>query len=108
MTDGISTLSTITTIPKQTLEKLFEKLSWVICDSVEVSCMSNEDFARIDIGIGYIDINVTENELEYRFIPSKKLESDILNTVQNKKNPLVNNIEESLIKRIINAYKDFF
>ena len=46
--------------------------------------------------------------VQYRFIPSKKLEDGIKDTIINKENPLVNNVEEALVKRVVNAYKDFF
>lgn len=108
MRDSLHDLSTITTIPYQTLQKLFEKLSWVICDAVQDSLMNKEDFASIDIGIGTVDISVSNDTVEYRFVPSKSLESSVIQTVEDKSNPLVKNIESSLVKRIVNTYKDLF
>ena len=108
MRDGLKDLSTITTIPYHTLQKLFEKFSWVICDSVQESCMNKQDYASIDIGIGTIDIAVVNDSVQYRFIPSSKLEESVKDTIINKHNPLVSNVEEALVKRVVNAYKDFF
>ena len=108
MRDGLKDLSTITTIPYHTLQKLFDKFSWIICDSVEESCMNNQEYASIDIGIGTIDIAVIDNSVQYRFVPSSKLEENIRSTIEDKKNPLVVATEEALVKRIIHAYKDFF
>ena len=65
MRDGLKDLSTITTIPYHTLQKLFEKFSWVICDSVQESCMNKQDYASIDIGIGSIDIAVDNDSVQF-------------------------------------------
>lgn len=108
MRDGLKDLSTITTIPYHTLQKLFEKFLWIICDSIEESCRSKQDYASIDIGIGTIDIAFDDDTVQYRFIPSRNLDDSIKDTIVNKNNPLVNNVEEALVKRIVNAYKDFF
>ena len=108
MRDGLKDLSTITTIPYHTLQKLFEKFSWVICDSVEESCMNNQEYASIDIGIGNIDIAVVDNSIQYRFIPSGKLEDNVRDTIEKKQNPLTKEVEATLVKRIVNTYKDLF
>lgn len=108
MRNGIRDLSTITTIPYNTLQKLSNELSWIICDSVEESCMNKQEYASIDIGIGQLDIAVIDDSIQYRFIPSQKLEQSVIDTVEEKKNPLVSNIEETVVKRIMNAYKDLF
>lgn len=108
MTNGLENLSTITTIPYHTLQKLFNELSWIICDSLEESCINNQEYASIDIGIGTIDIAVVDDSVQYRFVPSSKLEDSVRETIENKKSPLVSNIEKSIVKRIVNTYKDLF
>lgn len=108
MRDALKDLQTITTIPYKTLKDLFDKFQWVLCDEIETSHNKGEEFASIDIGIGEIDVCVDNDELKFRFIPSSKFEDNIKETIKSSKNPLVLNIEESLVKRIINTYKDFF
>ena len=68
----------------------------------------NSDYYSVDIGIGELDIYVGEEEVSYRFIPSDNLSKSIIETVTEGKNPLTKNIEEAVVKKIINAYKDFF
>lgn len=53
-------------------------------------------------------INLKNNEIKYKFIPSQKLEKTIINTVLNEKNSLILNIEDSLISKLTNVYKNFF
>ena len=108
MRDGVKDLSTISTIPYHTLEKLFDRFMWVICDTIEESSISHEDYAQVDIGIGRIDINIADNEIQYRFVPSKKLDDYVRDTIINGKNPLIKNLEEGIATRVVNAYKDLF
>ena len=108
MRNALKDLNTITTIPYQTLQKLFDKLSWVICDAVSNVKDDNSDYYSVDIGIGELDIYVGEEEVSYRFIPSDNLSKSIIETVTEGNNPLTKNIEEAVVQKIINAYKDFF
>lgn len=108
MRNALKDLSTITTIPYQTLQKLFDKLSWVICDAVSNVKENNSDYYSIDVGIGELDIYVGQEEVSYRFIPSDTLSKSINETVNEGNNPLTKNIEEAVVKKIVNAYKDFF
>lgn len=46
--------------------------------------------------------------MKFRFIPSKDLEKSVTNTVITEKNELIVELEESLVNKITNLYKDFF
>lgn len=104
--NSLNDLSVITTIPAATLVRLFDKLSWIICNDIEESLLNSETISELDIGIGKLVFSIEDNSLEYKFIPSMKLEQNIVKTIKEKKNPLVNNLEESIADRIINTYKD--
>ena len=66
----------------------------------------SQDTTIIDIGIGQLCVQVVDNGIQYKFIPSAKLEKYMIDTILNKKNPLVNTIESTLVNRIVRAYKD--
>ena len=100
-------LSNLTTIPTSALSKLSDKSVFCICNDVEESILKEENVADIDLGIGTLQILVDGNDLKYRFIPSKTLDINVKNTVINKKNPLTATVEESLVKRILNTYKNY-
>ena len=100
-------LSNLTTIPTSALSKLSDKSVFCICNDVEESLLKEENVADIDLGIGTLQILVDGNDLKYRFIPSKTLDINVKNTVINKKNPLTAAVEESLVKRILNTYKNY-
>lgn len=102
----LNDLSIITTIPQATLVKLMDKLNWCICNSVEESILKSETITEIDLGLGKLILSVENNFLEYKFIPSIKLESNIIKTIKEKKNPLIHQLESSLADRIVNTYKD--
>lgn len=107
MTDLIKDISTITTIPVLTLEKLIDRAQWIICDSIENSLQNKENVVEIDIGLGKLIIKVETDNVFYKFIPSNSFEKDIIDTVVNKKNPLQINAEESLGKKFATIYKEF-
>lgn len=107
-TDALKNLNTITTIPTQTIRKLFDKLSWVSCEAVEESVLSGDNFAEIDIGIGVVIIQITDDEILYKFVPNRSFESNIRETVVNKKNPMVDILEKTFAERFIKTYKDLF
>lgn len=101
-------LSTITTIQVATLNKLLQKVSWIITDAVESAVANNEDHLDIDIGIGTIKIKFDNKNVRYRFVPKPTLENAISKTVVTEQNPLEIALEKSLADKMVNVYKDFF
>lgn len=59
-----------------------------------------------DIGIGTLLVEVVENQIQYKFIPTQKFERGLVESIVNKKNPLVVKLEESFANRIVKTYKD--
>lgn len=102
----INDLATITTIPPNSLQRLKEKEIYIICNDVEESTLQNKNITEINIGIGTLIIEVKDNSINYKFIPSSKLEKNLISTIINKKNPLTYAMEESLANRIVKTYKD--
>lgn len=101
-------LSILTTIPKNTLDNLVDKSLWCICHTVEENLINHNEITEINIGLGTLLIKVEEGSIRYKFIPSPKLEESVRDTVVNKENPLIANVESTLASRIVNTYKDLF
>lgn len=101
-------LSSLTTINESVFTKLINKVEWCISDCVEKSILNGDSLANIDLDIGNLLISFDNNQIKYKFIPSQKLEKAITNTVVNERNDLVLNIEESLVSKLVNTYKNFF
>ena len=106
--DIVKDLSTITTIPVRTLDKLISQSDWCICNAIEETILSGNDTVCVDIGIGLIYMSINNNEVQYKFVPSSKLEKYVVDTVVNAKNPLTINLESTFINRILKTYKDMF
>lgn len=104
----IKDLNILTTIPTASLDKLEDKVIWLICDNLTESIIKKEKIAEIDIAIGKLIIKIDEENIKYKFIPYKKLEENIKSVVVNGKNPLEIVIEENLSTKFINTYKDLF
>ena len=102
----INDLAILTTIPVNSLQKLKEKELYIICNDVEESLLQNKRITEINIGWGTLIIEVEENSINYKFVPSSKLEKNLISTIINKKNPLTNAIEDALANRIVKTYKD--
>lgn len=100
-------LSILTTINEATLGKFTDKIEWCISDAVEKSIYQRDVEADIDVGIGHLIINFDNNQIKYRFVPSEHLENTIVDTVVNETNGLVVTLENSLIQKMTNVYKDF-
>lgn len=104
----IKDLNILTTIPTASLDRLEDKVIWLICDNLTESIIKKEKIAEIDIAIGKLIIKIDEENIKYKFIPYKKLEENIKSVVVNGKNPLETVIEENLSTKFINTYKDLF
>lgn len=108
MIDLKNDLSTLTTISESTFSKLINKVEWCISDGVEKAIIEDKNELAVDIGIGILLINFTNDEVKYKFKPSPRLEKVITNTIVNEMNDLVLNIENSLVTKLTNVYKNFF
>lgn len=101
-------LSTLTTINEQTFVKLSEKIIWCISNCIEEAIKNRENEVEIDTDLGVLVINIDNKNVKYRFVPNKKLENSISNTVINERNDLTVALEESLKTKLTTIYKDFF
>lgn len=101
-------LSTITTIQVTTLNKIIQKITWIIADAVENAVANKEDQVDIDIGIGIIKIKFDNQNVRYKFVPKQVLEETIAKTIVTEQNPLKIALETSLADKMVNVYKDFF
>ena len=109
MIDVLTKLSLLTTIDKKELIKLFEKINWCICDEIYNESLNGNYRYSFDLGFGNLSIDSsTGDSIRYKFTPSQELEKQIASTVINKQNPLTVKVEQSLIRKITETYKDLF
>lgn len=104
--DLMNDLSKLTTIPKNTLAKLSNIAQSIIASDVYTTMIkSKDDVAEINLGLGILYIGIKDN-IQYKFVPSGDLEVLLKDTINNRVDPLKVKIEETLVNRILNAYKD--
>lgn len=108
MEDLIKDVATLTTIPEKSLVKLVDKSYWCISNEVIESLKQGDTVTEIDIGIGILYIKVIDDTIQYKFIPSAKLNDTVKDTVINKRNILEDTLEKTLVNKIVDTYKDLF
>lgn len=104
--DLIDNLGSLTLIKSSILNKQVEISENCICDYILEAIENDEDIVSIDIGIGMLSINISDDEISYKFIPNRKLEKKILKTIETEESPLITQIEKKLNQRILNTYKE--
>lgn len=105
----VKDLSTLSTIPEKTLNKLTDKVIYCICDAVAEAMSENEYDDKsidVDIGIGKLSIGYIDDEVVYKFVPSESLETSVKQAVLNGRNLLEDTLEKSFIDKVTNVYKD--
>lgn len=106
--DIIEEVSLLTTIQKLSIDRLCKQIIKCICANICEAKMSNKDSLCLDIGIGNLYICITDNDVKYRFEPSSYLDSSIIDSILTGKNPVKEDIEESLLNKINMTYKELF
>lgn len=104
----VEDISNITTIPIASLNRLNDKISSCICNNVEEAMLEGKTVCENFVGFGLLVVSVENDSIQYKFIPTKKLEKALVDTVVNKKNPLTVKLEETFVNRITKTYKDMF
>ena len=106
MHDLIKDLNSLTLIKESILRSLSNIIEDSICQYILEAIELDEDIVKIDFGFGILSINISSDELEYKFVSSKKLEKKLIRSINTNTSPLVSNIEKKLNQRIINTYKE--
>lgn len=103
----LNDLQIFTGISLNSLNSLVDKSNKDICQCILESQLDNST-CQIDIGIGQLIIIEDNNELIFKFIPSNKLQSDIIKTLDTGVSPLQLEIEKSSTEKVIKIYKELF
>lgn len=101
-------ITTLTTIEDESLAKINNLISCCISDAVYESVLDDDAQVTIDLDFATLIISRSNNELRYKFVPSAKLEEDIVSAIKDKKNALDSIILEKLKNNLVSTYKDLF
>ena len=97
-------LATVTNSNKDVFNKLVKNSNFLICNYLEDTTLNNENLCTIDIGIGVLKIVIEEDTVRYSFIPSKELETEIINTWENNQSYLTSVISSKLTSQLNKLY----
>ena len=113
----ITDLSSVTNISDKLLEKLETISEMCVADLVVESVLNNDQITEIDIGMGSLQIYIDSPTatLKFKFIPSQKLEEEIVKIALNPKvqnrvktSSLESNLEQGLVNKMNHLYKELF
>ena len=106
--DFINKMSAITTVKCADLDRFMNVFkSYISQELYESLCINKDTTASINIGLGTLIISVESDSIEYKFIPSKSLESIVVDTAVNGNSKLIDDLNSALTNKLLNAYKDF-
>lgn len=81
MIDVVKDISDLTGVYKYQLDKLVDKTEEEICQCVLESIQNKDEVCSLDLGYGNLIIDVDEDGIVYKFIPSESLEKMLVSTV---------------------------
>lgn len=105
-TNLIQDLSILTTINTESLNKLLDRVYYIISDNLVEAMINEKDIAEIDIGIGTLMVRISGDDIKFKFVPNAKLQEVAKTTIVNKENKLISVVEKSLVDKITRTYKD--
>ncbi len=101
-------LSVLTGVAKSNIETLVNRAVSIIGHDVAESLCNKEFVTEVDIGIGTLVISIQQDQIMYRFVPTKKLEGIVNNVYKTGTSPILLEVDDTLGRRIANTYKDLF
>ncbi len=104
----LNDISNIYSIRASIMTKLSELAELCICDYLVEAKLSEDDLVEVNIGIGKICFIMLEDSIEYRFVPSTKLEKLIIKSIASMKSPIINASEQGLENKLVSTYKELF
>ena len=99
-------ISKLTSVPAYEFNNLFTLMSEVYCDEILNGIERGDDSVCVDIGIGRLSFLIEDDTISYKFIPSECFEGMIVNSVRNRKSPLIAHINKGITEKIMEAYKN--
>lgn len=106
MKDIVEDINTLTSIPRANIAKLMQKISWLITNAVYESKQKGEDLTELNLNFGKLYILKSGDKLKYRFQPSKKLESALIDVFTKDTEPVAEEAENAVTETLLRAYKE--
>lgn len=78
----------------------------IIASVIFSNLHDNENETSIDIGLGKLVIRVFTDFISYQFEPSECLQEKIREVIIDNKNPLIDEIQKKIDKKLLQLYKE--
>ena len=105
MNNVVEDVSVLTNIPKKNLDKILDIFALSIAESVYENSLDDIETSELDIGIGQLVVNYSNNEVKYRFRPSANLNKYLRDTLVNKLNSLEVRLEKAIVDKLVDTYE---
>lgn len=102
----INDLTNLTSIPEKFFEKLESNIMFSILQTLEEALINKSSECEIECGIGTLFISLEEEGLKFKFIPSKKLEKEIIKTVEQGKNSMEAVLTTNMVSTLEKTYRE--
>lgn len=99
-------LSLLTSVPERTLNKVFGKAVYSVVNAVLESFLAGEEITEVTTDLGSLLIQYKDQQIKYKFVPSAKLEGELKAALTSKHSPLAEALEESVIKKFNELYRE--
>lgn len=103
MIDILQDVEILTTIPKSALNKIQDRIGDAIIHAI---CECESSNLSVDIGIGIFDIDLSDGKANFIFKPSDELTEKCNQALNNKEDALISSIEQRVIYKVLNTYKN--
>lgn len=100
--------SSLTNLPVSFLTQLYKLNMLVISNELHTQILQKMPVKKVSLGtFGEVRIQLENNNLTYKFIPSDEFNHVIRTTIIEDKDLLQDTLEEKLVRKIYNNYSDF-
>ena len=102
----INDLNNLTNIPEKILEKLSDNVMFSILQSLQEMLIKKETLCEVDMSIGNLLISLEDDNIKFKFIPSKKLEKEIIKTIESGENSMKELLTKNMVATLEKTYKE--
>lgn len=99
-------ISKLTSIPLVSVEKFLTLEENCICYDVLDNLKSGETTSLIDLGFGMLSIIIINDEMHFKFVPSKSLEDKLKKALSSGKLDIISLLEDKINSKLLIAYKE--
>lgn len=106
MLNLLNDVAILTNVPEGLLKKFIPVCNYCISHKLYETCAEGKQESIIDLGIGELHIQIADDYLKYKFIPSKELEKLLIQALENDASPISCKLYKDLQCKIDKLYKE--